>query len=279
VLPPPAVESSKERFRAGSVFARPCPHAIAARREQAIREVAEGDREAAIALMREVCADAPGEPRYRLELGAHLFASDDPAHRAEAEQIWAAIAHGAAGVTSPVRGVAYERLARAVGARDLALARQLVAEAVALPIDPNERRTLDGMAFALAHRGPSAEALRAYFFPPAESTTSPLELAAAAASAEPGLGFAHYLLGLQRAFAGEWAEAAAALAHALGRELPGPAFVRNAARLLAVAAYRTGDRSRLGLATAVLSTLSGGDRRLASDWLARIVFDDTGRLP
>jgi len=38
-------------------------------------------------------------------------------------------------------------------------------------------------------------------------------------------------------------------------------------------------RSRLGLATAVLSTLSGGDRRLASDWLARIVFDDTGRLP
>src|SRR5436190_18897053 len=30
-LPPDVVEGNRERFRAGSVFARPCPHAIAAR--------------------------------------------------------------------------------------------------------------------------------------------------------------------------------------------------------------------------------------------------------
>jgi hypothetical protein len=349
VLPPPAIESLKERFRSGSVFARPCPHAIAARRELAVRALTEGDRARAIALLRRVCKDAPEEPRYRLELGSYLFSSDDPDHRAEAEQIWTAItAADKAEVTSSVRGLAYERLARAVGARDLELARRLVAEAAALPIDPNERRTIDGMAFALAHRGPAAEALRGYFFPPspraaaaspgsptpptpmtpaagsaaAGSASSPStppagtppvptppapltpppppatpapetraaagsaraapsarEYAAAAVAAEPELGFARYLLGIQRALAGEWAAAAASLGLALGRELPGPAFARNAARLLAIAAYRAGDRHALGLAIATLSTMSSGDRALASDWLARITFDDTGRLP
>jgi len=293
VLPAPAVESSKERFRSGSVFARPCPHAIAARRERAVRALAEGDRAGAIALLRRVCKDAPEEPRYRLELGSYLSASDEPAHRAEAEQIWTAISGAESGeITSSVRGLAYERLARAVGARDLALARQLVAAAVALPIDPNERRTIDGMAFALAHRGPAAEALRGYFFPAATAATptrgaagaataalSAIDQAAAAVAAEPELGFARYLLGLQRAIAGEWAAAAAALELALGRELPGPAFVRNGARLLAVAAYRAGDRNALGVAIAALSTMSSGERALASDWLARITFDDTGRLP
>ena len=279
VLPPPAVEASKERFRTGSVFARPCPHAIAARRAEAVRAVAGGDRGGAIALMREVCADAPGEPRYRLELGLYLASSEDPAHRAEAEQIWTAIAGDADGVTSSLRGIAYERLARAVGARDLDRARGLIAEATALPIYPNECRMLDGMAFVLAHRGPAAEALRAYFFPPEGDPSSPLERAAAAVAAEPALGMGHYLLGLQRGLAGDWAGAAAALEGAIGRELPGPAFVRNAARLLAIAAYRASDRNRLGLAIAALSSLSAGDRRLAQDWLARITFDDTGRLP
>ncbi len=173
VLPKPAVESSRERFRAGSVFARPCPHAIAARREAAVRALGEGDRERAIALLRDVCCDAPGEPRYRLELGLYLSVSDDAAHRAEAERIWTAIAADAERVTPSLRSVAYERLARAVGARDLALARRLVAEATALPIEPTERRTLDGMAFALAHTGPAGEALRGYFFPTAAAAAAP----------------------------------------------------------------------------------------------------------
>jgi hypothetical protein len=278
-LPAPAVEASKERFRTGSVFARPCPHAIAARRERAVRALGEGDRDGAIALMRVVCDDAPGEPRYLLELGSYLAASDDVGHRVEAEQIWTALSSSAAGVTSSIRGLAYERLIRVAGARDPALARRLVAEATALPIDPNERRTLDGMAIALDHRGPAAEALRGYFFPAARSAATPAELTAAAATAEPGLGFAHYLLGLQKGLAGDWAGAAAALERALSRELPGPAFVRNAARLLAIAAYRAGDRRWLAVATGALSSLSSGDRWLANDWLARVAFDDTGRLP
>jgi hypothetical protein len=279
VLPPPAIESSKERFRAGSVFARPCPHAIAARREAAADALAEGNRDKAISLLRVVCDQAPAEPRYRLELGAYLAGSDEPEHRTEAETIWTAVAGNETGVTASVRAIAYERLARAVGGRDLATARRLVAEATELPLEPTERRTLDGMAFALAHQGPAGDALRRYFFPPPNSTTRPLDLAAQAVAAEPGLGFAHYLLGLQRSLTGDWAGAALALEAALGRPLPGPAFVRNAARLLAIAAYRVKARSRLALAIAVLSTLPGGDRWLASDWLARITFDDTGRLP
>src|SRR6185295_4504566 len=66
VLPPAAVEGQKERFRGGSVFARPCPHAIAARREHAIEAQSHGDHPRAVALMRRVCSDAPEEPRHQL---------------------------------------------------------------------------------------------------------------------------------------------------------------------------------------------------------------------
>jgi hypothetical protein len=177
-----------------------------------------------------------------------------------------------------MRAIAYERVLRTFGGRDLAAARRLLAEAVALPIDPNERRSLDAMAFAMAYQGPAGDLLRGYFFPKPGDKASPLELAAAAVAAEPGLGLAHYLLGLQRAMRGDWAGAAAALESALGRGLPGPAFVRNAARRLAIAAYRAGDRNRLGVAAAALAPLSATDRLLAEDWLSRLTFDETGLL-
>src|SRR5262249_24383930 len=41
-LPPEVIEGTRERFRGGSVFSRPCPHAIAARREAAIEAVGHG---------------------------------------------------------------------------------------------------------------------------------------------------------------------------------------------------------------------------------------------
>ena len=46
-LPKSVVEGTRERFRGGSVFSRPCPHAIAARREAAFVELDHGDREQA----------------------------------------------------------------------------------------------------------------------------------------------------------------------------------------------------------------------------------------
>jgi hypothetical protein len=275
-IPEAVVKASQERFRRTSVFARPCAHAIAKRREHAFETLAEGDRAHAVALMREVCDTAPEEPRYQLELGDFLFTLGDDTERAEARTVWGALA-GAETNTSSMRALAYERLARAAGsAGELDRARELVTAGRALPLDPTERRQLDAMGFALAHRGPAGDALRRYFFPPKGSSTSAIEEALAAVAAEPDLGFAHYLLGLQRTTQADWPGGAAELERALGRELPGLSFVRNAARRLAVLAYRTGDRARLAIATTTLSSseMTSGDRLLAKDWQDRIAFDD-----
>jgi len=278
ILPDAQVAASAERFRGTSVFARPCPHATAARRERAWTAYGRGDRERAVALMRRVCKDIPEEPRHRIELGDFLFAGT-PAERAEAERLWGVIASDGEGVTSSLRAQAYERLARLVGGRgDLARARELVARGLALPTDPNERRTLDGMAFALDHAGPAGPALRAYFFPAGIGIPG-AQHALLAVAVEPALGLGHYLLGLQRANADDWLGAAEALERALARGLPGSAFTKNAARRLAIAAYRTGDLNRLSVAITVLSgsQMSSGDRLLAKDWLDRLAFDATGR--
>jgi hypothetical protein len=272
-MPKASVEAQRERFRGGSVFARPCPHAIAARREQAVRARVAGDRERAVALLREVCQDAPAEPRYRMELGDVLVAGDD-GERREAEAIWSVLARDAEGVTSTLRVEVLERLARVAAARkDRAAVEKLIHEAAALPIDSNERRQIDAEMFALGHRGPAADALYAYFFMP-----TPIDnalIAQWAVIAEPELGFAHYLLGLQRAVLGLWGPAAEELERALELGLPGPLFVRNAARRLAVAGYRSRDAARVGKAIATLSgpDMTTPDHLLAKDWQARLEFD------
>ena len=283
-VPPAAVAASAERFRGGSVFARPCPHAIAARRERAMAAAGAGDRAGAVRLMRRVCDDAPEEPRYQLELGDALVPGP-PTERAEAEALWRRVAGDEAGVTSTLRAQAFERLARLTGTRGaLADTRALVAAGVALPLEPHARRTLDAMAFALAHDGPAGEALRGYFFPRgfsyaggARTAFTPLHFAALAAIAEPELGLGHYLLGLQRLSAGDRAAAIPSLARALERGLPGLAFTKNAARQLAVTAYRVGDRAALDAAIAALTgpDMTSGDRALAADWQARLAFDAT----
>src|SRR5258705_124117 len=83
--------------------------------------------------------------------------------------------------------------------------------------------------------GPARAELYAYFCLPGPPDTA--QLAAWAATLEPELGFAHYLLGLQRQVQGAWSESAAELDRALALGLPDVLFVRNAARRLAVAGY------------------------------------------
>ncbi|HLL23155.1 MAG TPA: hypothetical protein VK427_13545 [Kofleriaceae bacterium] len=271
------IAAAAERFRGKSVFQRPCPHAIAKRREQAAEAYVAGNPKRAARLQRVVCADAPGEPRYYLELGDYL-ATGTVGERGEAVDLWSMIARDPDGVTSSLRAQAYERLARAAGRRgDLAAARALVAEGQALPIEPTDRRNLDALAFALDHEGPAGAALRDYFF---GSVTPSSVDALLATIAEPDLGIAHYLFGLQAANKGAWRAAADALDRALARTLPTLAFTKNAARRLAVAAWRTGDRDRLSVAISVLSgsDMSSGDRALARDWLDRMTFASTGAL-
>ncbi len=279
-VPPAVVEASRERFRVASVFQRPCPHAIAARRERSLEALGRGDRAEAVALMRQVCGDAPEEPRHLLGLG-DLLAAGDAGERAEALVLWTAIALDVARVTTSVRAEAYERLARAAAARDdLAEVRRLIGIAVTLPLDPAERRQLDAFAFALAHTGPAGPALRGYFFGGVPGL-EPATWAQLATLAEPTSGFAHYLLGLQRLQQGAVGDAAIALERGLVLGLPGRPFVKNAARRLAAAAYRAGDRPGVALAITVLggADMATGDRLLARDWLERLVFDATGALP
>lgn len=274
-LPPGSTEAQRERFRGGSVFARPCPHAIAARRERANRAYAAGDRKAAVALLREVCDDAPEEPRHRMEL-ADLLVSGDDAERDEATSIWRRLAGDAEHVTSTLRAEVLQRLARLAAARgDRAAVEARVKEAAALPVDANDRRQLEAELLALAHDGPAARALYAYFFLP-----SPIDsalLAQWAVLAEPELGFAHYLLGLQRQALGLWAGAADELSRALELGLPNPLFVRNAGRRLAVAGYRSHDLPRVTQAIATLSgpDMATPDHLLAKDWQDRLAFDAT----
>ena len=275
-LPPDVVEGTRERFRAGSVFARPCPHANAARREKAVDALASGNRGDAIRLMRAICKDAPDEPRYKLELGDFLYGGSDD-ERGEAKSLWTTIADSINATTS-IRADAYERLARA--SNDVIETIKLIGKARELGVDPNARRQLEAEWFALHHDGPAASALRGYFFPPPQSPINPPTWAVMAALVEPDLGFGFYLLGLQLANSGDWKESAIALDYALMRELPDPAFVRNGARKLAVAAYRAHDVPRVNRAIAVLrgAGMTETDHLLALDWEQRLRFDATGRL-
>lgn len=275
-LPPGSVEAQRERFRGGSVFARPCPHAIAARRERAVRAYVAGDRKAAIDLLRHVCDDAPEEPRHRMELG-DMLVSGDPAEHQEAASLWNALARDTEHVTSTLRVEVLERLAREAAVRDdRAAVEARIKEASALPIDGNERRQIDAEVFALAHHGAAAASLYAYFFVPGPIDNA--MIAQAAVLAEPDLGFAHYLLGLQRQTQGQWAEAADELDRALELGLPGVLFVRNAARRLALAGYRNHDPARVAKAIATLSgpDMTTPDRLLAKDWQDRLAFDAAG---
>lgn len=279
-LPRAAIEASRERFRGTSVFARPCPHAIAARRERAQRALAAGDRSGAVTLMRAVCGDAPEEPRHRLDLGTVLYAGA-PAERAEALALWTALARDGERVTSTLRAEALENLARAAAARgEDAEVKRLIAEAAALPVDGDAGRQLQALAYALDHAGPAGAALRGYFFGGASRIDLPT-WARLATLAEPRLGLGHYLLGLQHLSRGELGDGAAALARSLVLGLPGLAFVQNAARRLAVAAYRTGDAAQLATAITALSgaQMTEVERLLARDWLDRAAFDAAAAPP
>ena len=273
-LPRSAVEASRERFRGTSVFSRPCPHAVAALRERAQNAYAEGNRERSVTLMRNVCADAPEEPRYRLDLAEVLFGGN-PHDRLEAVALWIAMANDPDRVTSTLRAEALEKLARAASIRnDFVEVRRLIAAAVKLPVADDDRRQLEALSFALAYEGPAGPALRGYFYGNLPGMDAPT-WALLATLAEPELGFGHYVLGLQKFGRGDLVDAAAALERGLARGLPGLLFTKNAARRLAVAAYRSGNVQQVNVATTVLSgaEMSAADRLLAGDWAARLAFD------
>lgn len=275
VLPPEVIEGTKERFRGGSVFSRPCPHAIAARRDKATAALNRGDRAGAVMLLRDVCADAPDEPQNKITLG-DMLSVGDAAEVTEARAIWTAIA-GNETVTSTLRAEALEHMAGR--AEDDATRIALIERAQKLPLNLDERRQLDAKAFALHHDGPGGPPLRAYFFGKSDAGDA-VSIATAITVAEPELGMGHYLFGLQKTNSGDWEVAANELDTALAKGLPGPSFKRFAARRLAVAAYRAKQPERVLHAISFMRgpETNETDHLLADDWQHRLTFDAQGHL-
>jgi hypothetical protein len=276
VVPPDALEIGRETFRRGGVFEVPCPHAVAALRSRAVDLDSADDHGGAVALMREVCADDPSEPRYQLEL-ADLLWQGDASEIAEARAIDRQLAADTDGVTAPLRAQALATLGEhAARDGDFVTAEDALAKAAALPAGAGRKRTLAAELLALRDRGPAAPAYRAYFF----STGDKLALATAMAAIEPERGLAFYLRGLQRAAREDHAGAADDLARSLALGVPGPLFVSNAARILAVEGWRAGDHAHVAQAADVLAgTGNEVEALLAKDWRERIEFAVTGSLP
>jgi hypothetical protein len=275
-LPAGTAEIVRERFRRTSVFARPCPHAIAARRDRAFALASGGQRARAVVTMRRVCRDAPDEPRHRLEL-AELLADGGPPEIAEAEAIWRAVVDDAA-VTTSLRAEALAQLGRRAARHgDWPMAGARFDQGAALPVDDDERRQHEAQGFAVRHQGLAGPFLRGYFFHPGDTRL----WASLAVAIEPQLGIAWYLRGIQRAERDDHAGAVADMTQALALGLPSPRFVQAAARRMAVAAWRAKDLDAVERAAAVLEAgeQAAVDRLLALDWRQRVGLARTGRLP
>jgi hypothetical protein len=275
-LPAGTAEVMRERFRRTSVFARPCPHAIAARRDRAFALAGDGERDRAVVTMRRVCRDAPDEPRHRLEL-AEILADGGPAELAEAEAIWRGLVDDAE-VTTSLRAEALAQLGRQAARHgDWPLAGARFDQGAALPVDDDERRQHEAQGFAVRHPGLAGPFLRGYFFHPGDTRL----WASLAVAIEPDLGIAWYLRAIQRAERGDHAGVVADLTRALALGLPSPRFVRAAARRMAVAAWRAQDPGAVERAAAVLEVgdQAAVDRLLALDWRQRVALARTGRLP
>ncbi len=281
-LPPHAAELVRERFRRPSILHRPCPHAIARRMHEVQGLIGDGRLARALDVMRQICSDAPDEPRYQLALARLLLRSGASS---AAKPVLDRLAD-APEVSSTLRAEALGDLAElAVHADDRTGAAALLDRATALPLDDDTRRSLMARRFALDHPGPAGDALREYFWANDRITGwDPVLLATRAAltmSAEPELGLGYYLLGFTSRGRGAPADTAHLLATALRLGLPDPLLTRECASQLAAAAFLAGDYDTVRTAAAVLTAADQPElvRLDGADWLERVTFAETGRLP
>jgi tetratricopeptide (TPR) repeat protein len=293
-LAPEDLEIARERYRKRAIFGRPCPHAVAERLEQAEGELAAGKPKRAVLTLERVCKDDPGEPNYRLLLGAMLGRAGEQQLALATYQ--ALYQDDGTRYSAPLRARALWRAAELlvrVGDREPAAV--LVTRALGLAIDEDTRRHLTILRKALvAPPGdPGMRALRDFLVPP--ETPDPLPVTdapvpppekdpvlARAAQLPPLLGaLGHYLYGRQLIARGQWAEAEGELSEAAAGGLDEPLVRRENDRLLTKAAFLAGDRvgaraaaTRLGDAAQPLPV-----RLEAEDWLERIDFAEQGKLP
>jgi tetratricopeptide (TPR) repeat protein len=287
-LAPEDLEIARERYRKRAIFARPCPHAVAERLDDAEEELARGNALVAVDILRRVCSDDPAEPNYRMLLAGMLARAGD---LVEALASYATLADDdGTRYSAPLRARALWRAADLRARRgELAQATALVDRALALGIDEDTRRNLvlRRRAFAAGDDDAAGRALRDYLVPPDptpesdDPTPPPPEkdalLARARALPESLGAIGHYLYGRVLTQRGRYAEAAVELAAAAaGPEvrLGDPLVRRENDRLLTKAAFLSGDRAT---ARAAATRLTTDDQPLAvrlegTDWLERIDF-------
>ena len=280
-LPKDAAQIIRERFRQKAIFDRPCPHAIARARDAMGRDVARGDLESAVRRARRVCNQVPGEPQYQLQLAGLLQRHEDAA---AAAAIYTRIADDEEGVSSTLRAHALFALASlAMDAKTPELALSHIDRVLAIPLDDDDRRQAEVMRQVLTHNGPAASALQSIFWQGRGMDTDRLllvGLAAEAALLEPQLGIAHYLLARQLRGRGSPETTVRALQRALALPLV-PLVQREAAKILAEAAYLAGDFATLERAAAILVAADQPEvtRLLGYDWLEREHWAQHGTVP
>jgi hypothetical protein len=269
------ITANRERFRQGSVFSRPCPHAIAKAQRAAETAMQHGDLDGAIAELRAICDHDRGEPRHRLLLASFLD-TGDAAMKTEAADIWTALSSDKNNSVA-IQISAMQALAvRAVRNNDLHAASGWLQSALKLPSDDGTRRQLEALRIASEQPGLFGETLRSYFFSRNLTTENRLAWAqAVVATPAPtstlrGLG--QYLRGLRKMDVSDWAGAANDLQASIVDGLPSDNFRVNAARRLAIAGFRSKQRSALQLAIELLQSpnTTDVDKLLAADWSERM---------
>jgi len=283
-LPANAAEIAREPFRRKSMFERPCPHYIARAGSEAAALSARGEHAEAIRLWRSVCDRVPDEPQYWLELAELYRRAKEPER---ARPVLERIASDAEAVTSTLRAKALRELA-ILDVRDghPEAARKRLENADALPLPDDEARNVRAMRWVLDHQGPAQGPLRRYFFAAEDVPAQQARLVVVgwigqALALEHGDALAHYLLGRNLHGRGVPTTVVESLERALDLGLPDPLLTREAARLLASAAYLAGRDREAARAAGLL--LHKGEptvlRLYGLDWLERLHWRRTGEVP
>jgi hypothetical protein len=226
------------RFARGAIFARACPHEVAALHSELSGDLAANDDVRAARTCRDVLAIDPGDQTTRaLYVGALVRSGDAAGADRELHALetrW--------GAAAPVVGNAREAIADAAWRRgDTARAAALYRVLLAAPRSADAHRVLEVKLLGVEAGGRTSELLRDLL----ASTQTPDGATAVHVAhllrevRDDGL--PAYLEARQMVRASKWADAAMLLREARSRGLPTRLLRVEARRMLGVAAYASGD--------------------------------------
>jgi FimV-like protein len=272
------VERVRERFRQKSIFARPCAHAVARWREQAEDAFVKNEFDQAASILQKLCREVPNEPLYWLDLaGVYTEAGDHDRARTILDGLASDTDH-----SSSVRAQALLDSSRlAAQKNNWPEVIRLLDQALTFPVTDDERRTLEIYREVAVGDRPAYAPLRVMLFDPKhDNLPARTGYAAIAVANDPQSPLAHYLLG--RYLSGLTMPDAAAqmLKRALDLGLSQPLAVNECARLLAQESYRAGKLDWTVQAAAILlASPREIIQRRGADWLERVIWKQTGRVP